>query len=64
MLQFALCAQNYNSSIAIKLTSLLFLELLVTTLCYETVVVLWQVKKKKNRIKMIVADKADSLKAH
>lgn len=64
MLQFALCAQNYNSSIAIKLTSLLFLELLVTTLCYETVVVLWQVKKKKNRIKMLVADKADPLKAH
>lgn len=64
MLEFALCAQNYNSSIGVELTSLLFLELLVTTLCYETVVVPWQDKEKKNRKKMLVADEADPLKAH
>lgn len=64
MLQFALCAQNYNSSTAIKLTTLLFLKLLVGTLRYETVVVPQPVKEKKNRIKMLVTDKWDPSKAH
>lgn len=55
ILQFTFCAQNYiNSSIAIKLTSPLFPELLVTTICIKLWLYHEKIRKSNTEEKLLL----------
>ena len=54
ILQFTFCAQNYNSSIAIELTSPLFPELLVTIICIKLCLYHEKIRKSKREEKLLL----------